>query len=87
MINVLPLVKSPFLANHFLFSETCLLLVDTISPFSRKRSEILIACESSPPGLFLKSKTNPFKFLLLLNFVILFFTCWLLFSLKEVSLM
>jgi carboxyl-terminal processing protease len=33
------LIRSPFLANHFLFSETFLLLVDTISPLSRKKSE------------------------------------------------
>ena len=38
-IKVLPLVISPFLANHLLFSFFFLLLVDTISPFSKKKSE------------------------------------------------
>jgi len=47
---------SPFLANHFLFSDAFRLLVDTISPLSKKKSEILIACESRPPGLFLSYK-------------------------------
>ena len=49
-------MRSPSFANHFLFSEAFLLFVETISPFSKKKSEIFIACESNPPGLFLKSK-------------------------------
>ena len=35
-INALPFIKSPLLAKNFLFSESFLPLVETISPFSRK---------------------------------------------------
>ena len=41
--KVLPSIKSPFFANHFLFSDAFLLFVDTISPLSKKKSDILIA--------------------------------------------
>jgi hypothetical protein len=77
---------SPFFANHFLFSDFFLLFVDTISPLSKKKSEILIAWDNSPPGLFLKSKINEFKFLFFLSLLICFLICWLLLSLKEVNL-
>ena len=77
---------SPLLANHLLFSESFLDLVDTISPFVKKKSEILIACDSNPPGLFLRSKIYPFIFLFLLNSFIFFLICELLFSLKAVNL-
>jgi hypothetical protein len=30
--------------------------VETISPLSKNASDILIACDRRPPGLFLKSK-------------------------------
>ena len=46
-------------ANHFLFSDFFLLFVDTISPSSKKKSDIFIACESNPPGLFLMSNIIP----------------------------
>ena len=50
----LPFIPSPALAKNFLVSLTCLPLVDTISP-SSKKSVIEIACVSKPPGLFLRS--------------------------------
>ena len=49
-------MRSPFLANHFLFSEDFLPFVDTISPLFKKKSEIVIAWDNNPPGLFLKSR-------------------------------
>ena len=55
-IKGLPLIRSPFFAKNFLFSSFLLPLVETISPSSRKKSEILIAWDKSPPGLFLRSK-------------------------------
>ena len=42
-INGLPLILSPFLAKNFLFSLLFLPLVETISPSSKKKSEIFIA--------------------------------------------
>jgi len=63
---------SPFFANHFLLSDFFLLLVETISPFSKKKSDILIAWFSNPPGLFLKSKINELRFLFFFNFFICF---------------
>ena len=77
---------SPFLANHFRFSDFFLLFVETISPLFKKKSDILIAWDKSPPGLFLKSKIYAFIFLLFSNFLIFFCICSLLFSLKDVSL-
>ena len=53
---------SPFLANFFVFSDFFLLFVETISPLSKKKSDIFIACDNKPPGLFLKSNMYPFKF-------------------------
>ena len=84
--KVFPFVRSPFFANHFLFSDFFLPFVETISPSSRKKSVIFIAWDNKPPGLFLKSKIYPLRSFFLLNSLI-FFLIWLpLFSLKEVSL-
>ena len=55
-IKGLPSVSSPFLAKNFLVSDALRPLVETISPSFKKKSVILIACVSNPPGLFLKSK-------------------------------
>jgi len=63
---------SPFFANHFLFSDFFLLFVETISPFSKKKSDIFIAWDKNPPGLFLKSKINELRFLFFLSFLICF---------------
>ncbi len=41
-------------------------LVETISPLSKNASDILIACDRRPPGLFLKSKMYPLIFVLCL---------------------
>ena len=60
--------------------------MDTISPFVKNKSEILIACDKSPPGLFLRSKIYPLIFLSFVNSFIFFLTWELLFSLKAVSL-
>ena len=84
--KVFPFSMSPSFANHFLFSFSFLDLVETISPFERKKSEIFIAWESNPPGLFLKSNIYPLIFLSLSNSFIFFLTCELLFSLKAVNL-
>ena len=72
MIKVLPFIKSPLLANHFLFSEAFLLLVDTISPSFKKKSETLIAWDSNPPGLFLKSRIYELTLWFFSNFLIWF---------------
>ena len=48
-------ISSPFLAKNFLVSDAERPFVDTISPSSKKKSVILIACVNKPPGLFLKS--------------------------------
>jgi len=82
-----PFASSPFLAKNFLVSETLRPFVETISPSSKKKSVIFIACDNKPPGLFLKSKTYP----LILEFFSNFFTDfknWLaLFSLNDFNLM
>ena len=52
-----PFISSPFLAKNFLVSDIFLPFVDTISPSSKKKSVILIACVNKPPGLFLRSIT------------------------------
>ena len=83
----LPLVSSPFLAKNFLVSEVFLPLVDTISPSSKKKSVILIACVSKPPGLFLRSRTYPLILDFFSNSLTYFKNCLSLFSLNDLSLM
>ena len=57
-INYLP-VWNFLLILLILFSFLLLPFVETISPSSKKKSEIFIAWDKSPPGLFLKSKIYP----------------------------
>ena len=58
----LPLIASPFLAKYLRVSFAFLLLVETISPSSRKKSVIFIACDNSPPGLFQLCRQMDFYF-------------------------
>ena len=60
--------------------------VETISPSSKKKSVIFIACVNSPPGLFLKSRTYPLIFEFFSNFFNDFKNCLSLFSLKDFNL-
>ena len=68
----LPLISSPFLAKNFLVSETLRPFVETISPSSKKKSVIFIACVNNPPGLFLKSNMYPFNLEFFSYFLIIF---------------
>ena len=82
----LPLISSPFLAKNFLVSDAFRPLVETISPSSRKKSVIVIAWASNPPGLFLKSNIYPLIFEFFSNFFNFCKNCVSLFSLKDLSL-
>ena len=73
------------MAYHFLLSVFFLPFVETISPLSKKKSVIFIACDSNPPGLFLRSRIYELISLFFFKSLIFSLNWSLLFSLKEVS--
>ena len=79
IIKGFPLMPSPFLEKNLLVSVIFLPLVETISPLSKKKSVMLIACVSNPPGLFLRSRMYPLNLLFFSKVFIFFDNCSLLF--------